>query len=560
MNVQLFLAHADDQRPVLDEGLPWSAALDAPSPEEPPRDPERLANLHGTPNDLPKQRWALVAPKGPEGDRLLSLVGRLRKKREEEQGQDALVYRVDPGMSPATAAAWIQKEYRDSVGRREAARPRYLLLLGGPDLISWDLQQMLAGEAFVGRLAFDDERGYEAYVDKAIRWADDEETPAARALYHAVHDGTRAMSEGNRHLMQPSLDIARTGRAAGTFEAGEIVEIHADPVGSPLDVSSYGTALLREAASTRAGMLFTMSHGAGVPKGGWSSPAEQRAHQGAMVLGRKGDLLTANDIGRVPFLPGGVWFMFACYGAGTPSRSAYSPWLARLHELGVVGKAADHVLAALPGGGDPPFVAALPQAALANPNGPLGVVGHVDLAWSWSFLDYEISPAGLTPKSRAERFQGILQAFVGGHRFGVAHDEVAQFFRSVSMELTISYEERAQRALGAASFVEDAADRVRRANLWMQRQDLCAYVLLGDPAARLPIAKCPPGIRRPAPREASAGSDVEIQRRQDAVLAILRGTTNVAATASRHGVSRDEVERWVGIFVEAGRAALARTR
>ncbi|MDI3287809.1 helix-turn-helix domain-containing protein [Polyangium sp. 15x6] len=558
--LQLFLAHADDQRPVLDGGLPLAATLDAPGLDAPPETLRRVANLQASPDALPGQRWALVAPKGLAGDRLLSLLAPLRKKREEEQGEEAIVYRVDPGMDPVAAGAWIQKEYRDAVRRREAERPRYLLLLGGPELISWDLQRMLGGEAFVGRLAFRDDSGYEAYVDKAIRFADVMEVPRARVLYHAVLDGTRAMQEGDRYLVQPSLAIARQGQAAGTFDADEIVEIPTDPAGTAFDSSSAAGVLLREAARTRAGMLFTMSHGAGIPKAGWRSLEEQYAHQGAMVLGREGDLLTANDIRRGPFLPGGVWFMFACYGAGTPSRSAYLPWLSRLHELGVIGSAADQVLAALPRGGDPPFVAALPQAALANPDGPLGVVGHVDLAWTWSFLDYDIEGGSLVPKSRAERFQGILQALVHGHRFGVAHHELARFFRSVSTEVTIYDEERAHRASLSSDFVEDQASRVRRANLWMQRQDLSAYVLLGDPAARLPIARCPPGIRHAAPGRVTSTSTEESVRREDAVLAVLRGMATAATMASRMGVSRDEVERWVEVFVDAGRAALARMR
>ena len=58
----------------------------------------RNAKLEGVPDAPVDQQWALVAPKGSLGDRLLELVAPLRRKREEEQGQEALVYRVDPGM------------------------------------------------------------------------------------------------------------------------------------------------------------------------------------------------------------------------------------------------------------------------------------------------------------------------------------------------------------------------------------------------------------------------------------------------------------------------------
>ena len=247
--------------------------------------------------------------------------------------------------------------------------------------------------------------------------------------------------------------------------------------------------------------------------------------------------------------------MFACYGAGTPSRSAYFPWLERLHALGFLGKSAEHVLAALPRAGERPFVAALPQAALANPNGPLGFVGHVDLAWSWSFQDYDVARTGFASKNRADRFQSILQAFAHGHRFGVAHYQLVRFFQSVNAELIASYDALEQQKLGSPEFVEDRTTQIRRANLWMQRNDLSAYVLLGDPAARLPIKRGPPGI---LPLRSMESNMLDTSDRFDAVMAILRGTESKKDAAARFRVSRDEVERWVAVFVEGGRAALAK--
>lgn len=558
MDIQLFLAHADDHHPLLDDGVPLERTLEAPTPDPSNLVTRRAAKLQGSPDSLADQQWAIVAPSGSAGDRLLSLIDPLRRKREEEQGREALVYRVDPDMDPIAATNWIQKEYRDAVGRIESARPRYLALLGGPDVISWDFQQMLAGDAFVGRIAFGADAQYEAYVDKVVRLSEQRDILRANALFHTVLDGSRATKEGHKHLAVPTLEWARSAQKEGSFDADEILDVPMDPVGSPLDPTTAAAALLRESARARASVLFTMSHGAGIPKGGWRSPAEQRGFQGAMVLGRKGDLLAANDIAHSPFIPGGVWFMFACYGAGTPSRSAYFPWLERLHALGVLGKTAENVLAALPGPGQRPFVAALPQAALSNPDGPIGFIGHVDLAWSWSFLDYEVSPAGLVPQNRAERFQSVLQAFAQGHRFGVAHHELIRFFRSVNAELTASYDMLARRSVGIADFVEDRASGIRRANLWMQRQDLSAYVLLGDPAARLPIARCPPGIVPMRAAMAIADDAADVVDRADEVLAILRGTATIAETAKRLGVSRDEVAQWRDTFVEAGRAALTK--
>lgn len=479
MEIQLFLAHSDDHNPVLSEGIPQGAVLHAPSSLAAPPNSKRLISIAALADALPEHRWAIIAPRGSAGDRLLRLIEPLRRRREEEQDAEAIVYRVDPDMDPSASAAWIQREYWDAVGRCEESLPRYLLLLGGADVVSWSLQQHLGGEAFVGRLAFPDDRGYEAYVEKVLRWEREEPAPGAHLFFYMVRDGSKAAVEGYRQLMSPSLEIARDSKRRGKLPAVDIVEInHIEELPS---------------ASERAGVLFSMSHGAGAPRAGWRSPVEQRANQGAMMLGRSGGCLTAVDVSARPFLPGGVWLFFACFGAGTPAHSAYYPWLDRLHKMGFGGPA-ERVLAALPRQNEPPFVAALPQAALANPSGPLGVIGHVDLAWSWSFLDHDLSPGSTVAHRRAERFRGILRALVGGHRLGVAHYELVRFSRSVSSELLTFYQEDARRGVVSDGSIEAETTRARRNALWMQYQDLCAYVLLGDPAARLPIALCPPGL------------------------------------------------------------------
>ncbi|WP_437957613.1 hypothetical protein WME76_40905 [Sorangium sp. So ce119] len=582
MDLHLFLAHADDHAPVLDGGLPQRAAEEAPEPALTLPGSKRLARPEGPPDALPEQRWGIVAPKGPIGDRLLRCVAPLRARREEEQRAEAVVYRVDPGMGPGAATSWIQGEYWDAVGRRVEDLPRYALVLGGPELVSWELQQLLGADSFVGRLAFEDDRGYEAYVDKALRWERAPPVEGARALFHAVRDGSRATSLGGDHLMRPSVETARKHALRGLFRAAEIVEIGGDdqPGG---DALARAGAALREAERSRAGVLFSLSHGAGAPRAGWSSPAEQRARQGAMVLGESGELLTASDVAGRPFLPGGAWLFFACFGAGTPAESAYYPWLDRLHRLGR-SNAAERVLKALPKAGEPPFAAALPQAALANPDGPLGVIGHVDLAWTWSFL--ADAPGGARAEGsgvsgRPERFQGLLRALVNGHRLGVAHHQLASFFRTISTELATLYDESARLGLAVDTEAEDEPRRARRASLWMQRQDLCAYVLLGDPAARLPIAERPPGMapRGPRPGEASPAAALgftpepapeaprfvaaarDPARRAEAALAALRGAEDaraMRAIAARHGVSEAELRRWVEVFVEAGRAAVAK--
>jgi hypothetical protein len=487
MSLHLFLAHADTRAPVLADSLPPASTDEPPSPERTPDPPSHLANRSGHPDALPEQRWALIVPRGDTGKRLRSLVEPLTALRREQQAADVIVYEVDPGMDPEQANQWIARDYWDKVQRDEAELPRYLLLLGGPELISWDLQQMLGSQAFVGRLAFTtdhgglDERGYEAYVDKVLRWERSPPIPRAPAIFHTVQDGTSAIFLGHERLMKPSVRTARERRKKGRFPAEEILE------------TETPSELLERAERARGGLLFSMSHGIGVPATRpWRSAEEQRIEQGAMKLSAFGEPFTGRDmVAQKAFLPGGLWLYFACFGAGTPSRSVYFPWLDQLKSLGAIRMPAERVLSTLPRAGEPPFVAALPQRALAHPEGPLGVIGHVDLAWAWGFLDGIAGAPGQAPRGRHERFQGLLRSLVEGHRFGVAHNELAGFFNEVTRSLSGMYGQNAARGI----VDEDKARKAAQAELWMQHHDLAAYVLLGDPAARLPIAELPVGVR-----------------------------------------------------------------
>ena len=74
MDAQLFLAHADDHRAVLDNGIPVDTALDAPAPDILLLEAQRGANLLAPPDALPAQGWAIVAPTGPPGGRCLELI------------------------------------------------------------------------------------------------------------------------------------------------------------------------------------------------------------------------------------------------------------------------------------------------------------------------------------------------------------------------------------------------------------------------------------------------------------------------------------------------------
>lgn len=467
MLLHLLLARADDHRPVLSSHPDLTSVLREPRPLS-MKKPGELYDAHGDVDDLRAQGWGVVAPEGARGDRLLALVSPLLRHRAEQQHlqPEALqIFRVRPDMSAADIEA-----FRDRLDRMPwEEQPRYLLLLGDADEVSFEVQRSLTESRFVGRLTFPREAGFEAYVDKVLR-AEKEPARAAlaRALFFSVHDGTPATSVGYDMLMSPGLKLSLRSHQRGDFPAREVLEL-----GTPEDWSAE--QLFTHAKEPTPAVLLTLSHGLGAPRNGWPSAEEQRQRQGAMSLGR-GQTLTASDVAHGPFLSDGLWFSFACFSAGTPGRSLYAPWLKRLEEASGGGNRLDALRASAPVDGRA-FVAALPQVALANPEGPLGVFGHVDLAWAYAFLE----PSG---HGRAAPFAGVLRDLVKHHRAGVGLHVLSSVIASIDSKLARLYDgDESARFNGETPPVEE----LNRAHLWMTRHDLSGFVLLGDPAVRLPL-------------------------------------------------------------------------
>lgn len=548
-SVELLLADGHSGEPLLDEGPGMDTAAHAQNPEA--AEEQHLYDSGADPNLLSRQRWGVVAPEGARGDRLLELIRDLVRWRQEGQdGKPVQVYRVPASLGSAMfkgsdlITLWKKRVLEDPAVK-VLDRPRYLLFLGDLHEIPFELQKAVAGDRMVGRLAFARDQDYEAYAAKVLRWEKQPSTtPRARALFYTVHDGTQATRIGHEALAGPALSDLRDCRleeeALSEEELGRLVV----GVGGPKDPRI--DELLKEVARAEPTVLFTLSHGLGPPRQGWSSLEEKRALQGAMSLGH-GERLAAEDLVSRPFLPGGLWFYFACFGAGTPSESTYWPWLKRLAEVGQFRGDPSSVLEALPAPGERPFIAALPQTVLANPEGPLAIVGHVDLAWTYGFQDRS------TGGARRDRFTEVLWQWLSGRRAGVGLQWLTGTeLGKVSSELMqLHGRQETNRQLGLPEDVDPAL----MAHLWMTRQDLGGYILLGDPAVRLPVGAAPSDnvhVPLPPPDPVSA-PPASMQALEDAVteLAALRGHL-----AQRLGITSAELQVWERLHLDGERKAL----
>ena len=473
MRLSLFLA-SDDQ-PAVPEGVAEAHLALAATPSQ-----TRGATHHdGDPTDpLAVQRWAVVYPQArPE---LLDALGPLIARRQEDQGAAVLRFPAHPDDD---GTRLFQHLYDGGLSREES--PRYVLVLGDLHEVSLDLQQRLAEVGALGRLAFDTVDGDRAYAEKALRWEDADPPSPARTLLYGAYDASDSASvSGERDLLAPIAELAAR-QAMGPLPPqsfGRVPQGAADGMG----------ALLTAAGAPDARLLLTVTHG--LASASWS-PQVRRARQGELRIARGVSLAAEHVAGRA-FLPGGLWVMFACFSAGTPSWSRFEPWLRELVDTGVYGQMADVVSALAT---DRPFIATLPRAALANPEGPLGVYGHIDLAWGWSFRDEAGGGA-----SRARRFGDLLQSAARGDRVGLAYDPIQRAMRGAGHTLFSYAQVERRRAL-------TTDERRERGHHWMTWNDLGAWILLGDPAARVPGPRLPPRtgpgpLRGPALAMRGAGS------------------------------------------------------
>jgi hypothetical protein len=312
----------------------------------------------------------------------------------------------------------------------------------------------------VGRLHFDDVAGYSNYIDALI----DYETSGAVSTRREI------VFFGPRHANDPatwlSADQLVRPLACGTETTPPIVDrVSAVTYRSRYLVPTDSTkealhgVFHRPANEAPPAVLFTASHGIG-----WLSPHEdQQTLQGALLCDdfagpgaealRPAHYFAASDLEKMARVRGMVCFHFACFGAGTPREDRF------FHRTGTAGQLADA-----------PFFAALPKALLGHGNGgALGVISHVDRAWPSSIR----TAAGDTPRAA---FENTLGNLLSGYPLGYCLNDFNARYAAMSSLLAALLEKKAQG-------IRVSDDSVWKR--WTERNDAEAYVLLGDPAARL---------------------------------------------------------------------------
>jgi len=399
-------------------------------------------------NALGQCGWGIIfAANDPRVTDKKARLARLLEHRREEAGALYREFVGVDGWQPGEPGRKFLNRHGAAAGPVPVHKvPYYLLLAGSASEIPFDVQCTLDSRHAVGRLDFDALEDLERYAERLVAIEQAARPVPRRAAFFATSNPADVNTHRSaKRLVIPLADTLSEKR--GAWSVDRRLEKHA--------TKSALSELLTRAEPPS--LLFTATHGLCA-----SGDAQQRANQGALVTQewpgpatedrqmQPNEYFAAADLTAGIDLCGMLAFFFACFGAGTP----------RYDEFLTVPGAARVELTPVP------FVSRLGERMLGV--GAIAVVGHVDRAWSCSFL---------WPGAGAQigAFEDVMLKLVDGWRVGAAVDVLHSRCNEISYELAAALKER---HFGLQNDEEVAG-------LWLAQTDAANYVVLGDPAARL---------------------------------------------------------------------------
>jgi hypothetical protein len=414
--------------------------------------------------DLTQAGWAVVFAQGADPRVKEALKPLLDHRRETTEG---LYKEYDGAMAYIPGQSWEDFRLAQEIDAGAAdprQMPYYVLIVGDPETIPYSFQYQLDVERAAGRIYFDTLDEYERYA-RSVAKAEQENLrlPRRASFWGPANRGDEATRRSSEFLIKPLVHTL----------VEELAEAWAiDSVPPEFSVKQRLKKLMG-GADTPA-LLFTASHGVGFNR----DDPRQPVHQGALLCqdwpGRlawrkrlpDSFYFHADDLGNDARVWGMIALLFACYGAGTPRLNDFVHRRDQgvQERLDVAPKA---------------FVAPLVQRLLSHPNGgALAVVGHVDRAWDTSFLR-----PGVPGRQKRDlgAFESLLRALMYDWPLGYAVEWVNR--RHADLGTSLAQE------LHQIQFQNLAPDKVKLARLWTANNDARNYVIVGDPAVKLPVAQ-----------------------------------------------------------------------
>jgi hypothetical protein len=357
-----------------------------------------------------------------------------------------------------TAERWLARRGL-SFGAVDPLRgvPYYLLIVGSPEDIPFEFQYSLDTFWAVGRLHFETPDEYRSYANSVLEYETASSVTQSRnvAMFATEHDFDSATQSFVRNVAQPMADPAQPRGPIGSAQRFDLLSF----VGKKATKETLRDILRGTLPLGSPALLFTGTHGLEM------APDDelQSEKQGALVCQdwqgfgeiRPEHYFAASDLPSDAHIHGLIHFFFACYGAGYPRLDDFSR-----------GGVNQRILS------NQASISRLPQKMLAHESGALACLGHVERAWSYSFLNKK-------GDSQASNFRDVIARILKGDRVGNATDQFNLRWTVLSAELLTCLEEKEH---GATVTLNDLSNR------WVARNDARNYIILGDPAVQLRVS------------------------------------------------------------------------
>ncbi len=430
------------------------------------------------PADLSQAGWAVIFPakmKSKHRDAIKDALSELLTLRKKQARDLFRVYEKGDGYRPGETKFKYFSRHKVGDGAADPQEmPFYVLLVGNPEEIPYKFQYQLDVMRGVGRIDFGDD--YDAYRQyaRSVVLSESGQVKLKRqaAFFGVTNTSDRATQLSSKKLVQPLYENLQD-RKGDELEL-EFTWKFANYSAKQATKEQLGHLL---GGDQTPAFLFTASHGMEFPLGDkrqfsaqgallcqdWPGPNKWRGKaipEDFYFAGK--DVQDANLLGLVALF-------FACYGAGTPKLDQFAKQAFKTR--GIIA----------PQG----FVGDLPKQMLKQ--GALAVIGHVERAWGYSF----IMPGG-DPDCQA--FVTAMRKLLNGDPVGLATDPSFNIrYADKSSELSSILED--------LEWDEEAISDYDLAQLWTANNDARGYVVIGDPAVRIPFARPgeKPDTKRPDP-------------------------------------------------------------
>ncbi|HSR16314.1 MAG TPA: hypothetical protein VLL51_11205, partial [Gemmatimonadales bacterium] len=396
--------------------------------------------------------WAVIFA---AGDRLadarrLALAELLDHRRSQATEKNEKYYQElsylggDDDRQPETAQEFLARHGAGASIASPERMPYYLLIVADPESIPYEFQYDLDVQYAVGRLHFERLEEYAQYARSVVTAEGGTfSLPPQAAIFGPRNAENRAMGTVMNYLVRPVSERLPLRQPDWTLE----------PVLGEGAIKARLGQLLGGAETPT--LLFTATYGLGLPEG----HDRQLAEQGALLCQEwpggddpheeipKDFYFSAEDVAGDARLLGLMAFLLTNFSAGTPRLDDFAHQT--FQEPQSIAPQA--------------FVACLPQRLLGHPKGgALAVVGHVERAWTTSF----VSEGGRVEESGL--FESVLSRLMQGHTVGSAMELFNQRYAQLSSRLAEELQE--------VVFFNRGRDRAKLATLMTQVVDARNYV------------------------------------------------------------------------------------